>query len=83
VLHDGQTHWSQYRDQQCALEHSVAEGGTLAPALGARCAIRLTEARIRELKLFLCSGEGLTGPPCAAARRYDVPVLSRPSPRAP
>src|SRR5438477_3285775 len=48
-LHDGQTHWAQYRDQQCALEYSVAEGGTLAPALGARCAIRLTEARIAEL----------------------------------
>jgi uncharacterized protein YecT (DUF1311 family) len=72
ALHEGQTHWAQYRDHQCALEYSVAEGGTLAPALGARCAIRLTEARIAELKLFLCEGEGLTGPPCAAARRYDV-----------
>jgi uncharacterized protein YecT (DUF1311 family) len=79
-LHDAQTHWAQYRDDQCALEYSVAEGGTLAPSLGARCAIRLTETRIRELKLFLCEGEGLTGPPCAAARRYDVPVLLRPKP---
>jgi uncharacterized protein YecT (DUF1311 family) len=76
-LHAGQIRWAEYRDQQCALEHSIAEGGTMAPALGARCAIRLTEARIAELKLFLCPGEGLTGPPCEAARRYDVPVLVR------
>lgn len=76
-LHEGQTHWAQYRDEQCALEHSVAEGGTLAPSLGARCAVRLTEARIEELKLFLCPGEGLTGSPCAAARRYDLPKQNR------
>ena len=76
-LHAGQIRWAEYRDRQCALEHSIAEGGTLAPALGARCAIRLTEARIAELKLFLCPGEGLTGPRCSAARRYDVPILVR------
>ncbi|MFL5612535.1 MAG: lysozyme inhibitor LprI family protein [Gemmatimonadaceae bacterium] len=76
-LHESQTHWAQYRDEQCALEYTVAEGGTLAPSLGARCAVRLTEARILELKLFLCPGEGLTGSPCAAARRYDLPQQSR------
>jgi uncharacterized protein YecT (DUF1311 family) len=77
ALDAGQIHWAEYRDQQCALEYSIAEGGTLAPALGARCAIRLTEARIAELKLFLCEGEGLTGPPCAASRRYDVQAAAR------
>ena len=82
-LRAGQIRWAAYRDEQCALEHSIAEGGTLAPALGARCAIRLTEARIAELKLFLCPGEGLTGPPCAAARRYDVPILVRRSAAGP
>lgn len=77
ALRDGETHWAQYRDQQCTLEYSIAEGGTLAPELGARCAIRLTEARIAELKLFLCEGEGVSGPPCAAARRYDVQASAR------
>jgi uncharacterized protein YecT (DUF1311 family) len=75
-LHESQTHWARYRDEQCALEYSVAQGGTLAPSLGAKCAVRLTEARIAELKLFLCPGEGLEAS-CAAARRYDLPARRR------
>jgi uncharacterized protein YecT (DUF1311 family) len=71
-LEVAQAHWSRYLVAHCKWEHGIAEGGTRAPMIEAGCEAELTVARIAELKLHLCEGEGLTGP-CEASRRYDGP----------
>jgi uncharacterized protein YecT (DUF1311 family) len=68
-LHDLQAAWVTLRDRDCRWETSFAAGGSIAPLVSANCVANLTRERIARLKIFLCEGQGLTGP-CDASRKY-------------
>jgi uncharacterized protein YecT (DUF1311 family) len=46
----GQRAWITYRDAQCEAEGMAAEGGSMQPLLVSGCLVRLTEARVVELR---------------------------------
>lgn len=68
-LRDLQAAWVSLRDRDCRWEASFAAGGSIAPLVSANCVAALTRGRIARLKIFLCEGQGLTGP-CDASRKY-------------
>ena len=64
--------WAVYREAHCAWQAAFSEGGSIQSELCSACLTEITWDRIKELKLTLCEGQGLTGS-CEASRRYDRP----------
>jgi uncharacterized protein YecT (DUF1311 family) len=48
--------WLNYRDAQCMSEGFLFRGGTMAPLIVSSCKARLTEARTKELKDLVETG---------------------------
>jgi len=71
-----QAQWQAYRKAHCDWEGEGFAGGSVAPAVVSNCFAAVTEARIEELKIHLCEGEGMTGE-CAPSHRYDRPQPSK------
>jgi uncharacterized protein YecT (DUF1311 family) len=69
--------WISYRDQQCEWDGRQFEGGSMQAMEVAGCRWRLTEARIVQLRPWVCDGQRAD---CPAARRFAV---SRDSLRTP
>jgi len=64
-----QSEWRRFADHHCRWDASFSEGGSVAPAVGSLCEHTLTRQRIDVLKVFLCEGQGMTGP-CEASKRF-------------
>ena len=71
-LNDVQKTWAAYREAHCAWQAAFSEGGSIQSELRSACLTEITWDRIKELRLTLCEGQGLTGS-CEASRRYDRP----------
>ncbi len=65
-----QAQWAVYRAAHCQWEGDSFAGGSVTPMAVSRCFEAVTEARIQELKIHLCEGEGMTGE-CPASHRFD------------
>jgi uncharacterized protein YecT (DUF1311 family) len=74
-LEEVQSQWVKYRDAHCHWQAAFFEGGSVQPTMYSTCISALTWNRIKELKLDLCEGAGMTGP-CEASKRYDRPGLT-------
>jgi uncharacterized protein YecT (DUF1311 family) len=48
-----QRSWLAYRRRQCDVEFSVFTEGTEAPVIGGRCLLRVTAARVKDVKATL------------------------------
>jgi len=56
ALLDGQRAWLRYRDAHCISEGYQFRGGTMEPLMVSSCKARLTEARTKELKDLVETG---------------------------
>lgn len=70
-LNGSQQRWQQYQRAECNWQSGIYEGGTIMPAIEARCEAGMLSERIGALKIYLCPGAPLTGGPCDASKRYD------------
>ena len=61
--------WISYRDQQCEWDGRQFEGGSMQAMEVAGCRWRLTEARIVQLRPWVCDGQRAD---CPAARPFAV-----------
>jgi uncharacterized protein YecT (DUF1311 family) len=52
-LKSAQRAWIQYRDTECIFEVAENEGGSIYPLVYSGCLTRLTNARTKELQLYL------------------------------
>ncbi|MDC0738192.1 lysozyme inhibitor LprI family protein [Cognatishimia sp. SS12] len=52
MLRDAQRAWIPFRDKACALESTMARGGTMAPLLFSSCLERETRNRTESLRYF-------------------------------
>lgn len=77
-LRNVQKSWAAYRESQCRWQAAFFEGGSILPTIHATCIDTLTVARISELAINLCEGNGMTGE-CDASRRYTARVAAQPN----
>ena len=75
-LNESQVRWNEYIHTHCQWEADAFAGGSVAPMWFANCLAAGTEARIAELKVHLCEGEGMTGY-CKESHKYDLPKPRR------
>jgi uncharacterized protein YecT (DUF1311 family) len=62
--------WSTYRHDHCTWQARFFEGGSVQPTIYWTCLNDLTWARIRDLAINLCEGNGMTGS-CTESERYE------------
>lgn len=67
LLVAAQRAWIAFRDAECGFSASAAAGGSLHPAIVARCLTDLTEARIQSFGTYLNCEEGDVGCPVPPA----------------
>ena len=61
--------WSNVREQNCAWQRDLFQGGSTGPLIYWNCVQSQTASRIDQLKILLCEGRGMTGP-CEASEKY-------------
>ena len=76
ALEANQKTWEAFVEQDCRWESTFSDGGSVQPMVHANCIADATARRIERLSIFLCEGEGMTGP-CAESKRYANPPGSR------
>jgi uncharacterized protein YecT (DUF1311 family) len=64
-----QVEWDRFRKAHCEWVYKFHESGSIAPMEHSLCHAWVTNARVADLKIFLCEGAGMTGP-CAASEKY-------------
>lgn len=63
LLRDAQRAWVDFRDKHCAFAASGVDGGSSYPFIHDGCVTELTDARTRQLDVFLRCQEGDLGCP--------------------